>query len=272
MRAVGGDDLRVHRRPGRRPLRGPRPRRVVAVANPLSEKYAVLRPSLLPGLVDAAAHNRRREHARRAAVRDRHAFSPPAKRRAVAGVWCGAGATAALVRRRRAADFYDVKGVVEALGRALGVELDFEPARCPTWLPGATASAGRKSSRLNGDKLRSAPFGLLGRSRRRFSMRADSRPAKSSTRSSSTSTRLQRLQSATTCAPNRCRASRRSCATCRCWSIAPCLRRRFVALSARRRLRRSRTRSSSIAIAARAFRTAASASRCASRSALRSGR
>ena len=32
-----------------------------ALANPLSEKFAVLRPSLLPGLVDAAAHNRRRE-------------------------------------------------------------------------------------------------------------------------------------------------------------------------------------------------------------------
>src|SRR5204863_901671 len=35
---------------------------LVAIANPLSEKFAVLRPSLLPGLVDAAAHNRRRQH------------------------------------------------------------------------------------------------------------------------------------------------------------------------------------------------------------------
>ena len=31
------------------------------IANPLSEKFAVLRPSLLPGLVDACVHNRRRE-------------------------------------------------------------------------------------------------------------------------------------------------------------------------------------------------------------------
>ena len=31
-----------------------------AIANPLSEKFAVLRPSLLPGLVDSCAHNRRR--------------------------------------------------------------------------------------------------------------------------------------------------------------------------------------------------------------------
>ena len=31
-----------------------------AIHNPLSEKFAVLRPSLLPGLIDACAHNRRR--------------------------------------------------------------------------------------------------------------------------------------------------------------------------------------------------------------------
>ena len=31
-----------------------------AIANPLSEKFAVLRPSLLPGLIDSCAHNRRR--------------------------------------------------------------------------------------------------------------------------------------------------------------------------------------------------------------------
>ncbi len=31
----------------------------VALANPLSEKFAVMRPSLLPGLVDALSHNRR---------------------------------------------------------------------------------------------------------------------------------------------------------------------------------------------------------------------
>jgi len=32
---------------------------LVALANPLSEKFAVMRPSLLPGLVDAISHNRR---------------------------------------------------------------------------------------------------------------------------------------------------------------------------------------------------------------------
>src|SRR5262249_10645345 len=37
------------------------PDHLVLLANPLSEKFAVLRPSLLPGLVDALIYNRRRE-------------------------------------------------------------------------------------------------------------------------------------------------------------------------------------------------------------------
>ena len=37
------------------------PEQLVVIANPLSETFAVLRPSLLPGLVDSLAHNRRRE-------------------------------------------------------------------------------------------------------------------------------------------------------------------------------------------------------------------
>ncbi len=62
----------------------------VEVANPLSEKYAVLRPSLLPGLVDAAAHNRRREHRDVRLFETGTRFSRSGETRAVAGVWCGA--------------------------------------------------------------------------------------------------------------------------------------------------------------------------------------
>ena len=67
-------------------------RRSSAVANPLSEKYAVLRPSLLPGLIDAAAHNRRREHHDVRLFETGTRFSTAGETRAVAGVWCGAGA------------------------------------------------------------------------------------------------------------------------------------------------------------------------------------
>ena len=34
---------------------------LVAIANPLSEKFAVLRPSMWPGLLDALIYNRRRD-------------------------------------------------------------------------------------------------------------------------------------------------------------------------------------------------------------------
>jgi phenylalanyl-tRNA synthetase beta chain len=116
-----------------------RHRRLVPVANPLSEKYAVLRPSLLPGLVDAAAHNRRREHHDIRLFETGTRFSTSGETRAVAGVWSGAGAEAHWSGASRAADFYDVKGVVEALGRALDVELDYEPGSVPYMVEGRTA-------------------------------------------------------------------------------------------------------------------------------------
>jgi phenylalanyl-tRNA synthetase beta chain len=112
---------------------------IVAVANPLSEKYAVLRPSLLPGLIEAAVHNRRREHHDVRLFETGTRFARDGETRAVAGVWCGAGAPPHWSAPSRAADFYDVKGVVEALGRALGIDLDFEPASIPYLVEGRTA-------------------------------------------------------------------------------------------------------------------------------------
>jgi phenylalanyl-tRNA synthetase beta chain len=112
---------------------------IVAVANPLSEKYAVLRPSLLPGLIEAAVHNRRREHHDVQLFETGTRFALDGETRAVAGVWCGAGAPPHWSAPSRAADFYDVKGVVEALGRALEIDLDFEPASIPYLVEGRTA-------------------------------------------------------------------------------------------------------------------------------------
>jgi phenylalanyl-tRNA synthetase beta chain len=112
---------------------------VVAVENPLSEKYAVLRPSLLPGLIDAAAHNRRREHHDVRLFELGKRFAASGETRAVAGVWCGAGAPPHWSAPARAADFYDVKGVVDALGRALGIELEYEPGAVPYLVEGRTA-------------------------------------------------------------------------------------------------------------------------------------
>jgi phenylalanyl-tRNA synthetase beta chain len=115
------------------------PSAIVPVANPLSESYAVLRPSLLPGLVDAAAHNRRREHHDVRLFETGTRFSTAGETRAVAAVWSGAGAPPHWSGASRPADFADVKGVVEALGRALGVELDYAPAVVSYLVEGRTA-------------------------------------------------------------------------------------------------------------------------------------
>jgi phenylalanyl-tRNA synthetase beta chain len=112
---------------------------IVSVANPLSETYAVLRPSLLPGLIDAAAHNRRREHHDVRLFETGTRFAASGETRAVAGVWCGAGAPPHWSGASRPADFSDVKGVAEALGRALGGALSFQPASLPYLVDGRTA-------------------------------------------------------------------------------------------------------------------------------------
>ncbi len=121
---------------------GSRTTNAVVVANPLSEKFAVLRPSLLPGLVDAAAHNRRREHRDVRLFETGTRFSPSGETRAVAGVWCGAGVVPHWSGAAHEADFYDVKGVVETICRAFGVDPAFEPAETPYLVRGRSAAVG----------------------------------------------------------------------------------------------------------------------------------
>ena len=111
----------------------------VAVANPLSEKYAVLRPSLLPGLIDAAAHNRRREHADVGLFELGTRFRATGESRGVAGVLCGAGNPPHWSGGARAADFYDVKGFVETLGRALSLDVEIAAAPVPYLVEGRAA-------------------------------------------------------------------------------------------------------------------------------------
>src|SRR5262245_20845634 len=133
------------------------PPTMVVVANPLSEKFAVMRPSLLPGLVDAAAHNRRREHADVRLFETGTRFSNAAETRGVAGVWCGSGSSPHWSSPARPADFYDVKGAVEAVASAFGLTLELEPASVPYLVEGRAAAvsfAVRKNM--------SRRFGLLG--------------------------------------------------------------------------------------------------------------
>ena len=129
------------------------PTALVRVANPLSEKFAVMRPSLLPGLVDAAAHNRRRQHDHVRLFETGTRFRPNGETRAVAGVWCGAGVVPHWSSASQAADFYDVKGVVETIGRAFGVELVFEPAEVPYFVRGRSATIRLESEPMGAEAV-----------------------------------------------------------------------------------------------------------------------
>jgi phenylalanyl-tRNA synthetase beta chain len=99
-----------------------------AVANPLSESYAVLRPSLLPGLLDAAAHNRRRERRDVQLFESGSRFTFAGEGRAVGLIWCGSAEPLHWSAPPRPVDFYDVKGVVERLCSAFGIAPEFSSA------------------------------------------------------------------------------------------------------------------------------------------------
>jgi len=111
-----------------------------ALANPLSEKYAVLRPSLLPGLIDAASYNRRRERRDIRLFETGARFTKTGENRAVAGIWSGAGTSPHWSSGTRAVDFFDVKGVIETLCRTLDVDVTFEPVSRPYLVEGRAAA------------------------------------------------------------------------------------------------------------------------------------
>jgi phenylalanyl-tRNA synthetase beta chain len=118
----------------------------MALANPLSEKFAVLRPSLLPGLVDAVSHNRRhgRKDVRLFEIGTR--FSRRGETRGAAAVWSGLAVPEHWSGGQRVVDFFDVKGVAEQLCRVLGGSATFAVASRPYLVQGRTADIC-----LNGD-------------------------------------------------------------------------------------------------------------------------
>jgi phenylalanyl-tRNA synthetase beta chain len=125
----------------------------VSIANPLSGKFDTLRRSLLPGLVDAIAHNRR--HGRRDVqlfeIGTR--FAPTAETRGVAVGWTGSGAGEHWSNLSRDVDFFDVKGVVEHLCKTLGVTASFEPHREPFLVAGQSAAIVVGDGRQKGVRL-----------------------------------------------------------------------------------------------------------------------
>jgi phenylalanyl-tRNA synthetase beta chain len=118
----------------------------VALANPLSADLAVMRTSLLPGLIDALRHNRDRQQDRVRLFelgRSFHATDgAPDEVQRLALVACGSAAVEQWSEPSRALDFYDLKGDLDSLLAFAG-----EPERwsvdatdLPGWLhPGRAA-------------------------------------------------------------------------------------------------------------------------------------
>ncbi|HEU5254169.1 MAG TPA: phenylalanine--tRNA ligase subunit beta [Solirubrobacterales bacterium] len=133
------------------PAEDPRAKPVL-LANPLSEEQSAMRTALLGSLLDVAARNVARgttdlalfESARvyldgegefagdkPAPFAEPHRFAALAVGSLGRRSWRGGG---------EAADFFALKGVLEALGRQLGVELEFAPAEQPFLHPGRSAA------------------------------------------------------------------------------------------------------------------------------------
>lgn len=103
--------------------------KAVQILNPISEEYPVMRTTLIPSILDAAVRNRAQKNHdiwafETAAVYEEAADkdSLPTERYMAAGFMTGRADEAQWSVVARQTDFYDVKGVVEAVLAALRVE------------------------------------------------------------------------------------------------------------------------------------------------------
>ena len=127
----------------------------IALANPLSAELAVMRTSLLPGLVSALDANRKRQQSRVRLFesgRSYHADKDvPIEVERLAGVAIGNAHTEQWGEPGRAIDFFDLKGDIESLFQLAGAsatEFRFE-AGTPAWLhPGRSATIWRGAERV----------------------------------------------------------------------------------------------------------------------------
>jgi phenylalanyl-tRNA synthetase beta chain len=124
-----------------------------AIANPLSEKFEVLRPSLLPGLVDSCAHNRRRGRRDVQLFEAGSRFTSRGEGRSVAFVWTGAATGPHWSSASRSVDFFDAKGSVELLCAVFGARaLDVAPSGVDYLVRGRAADV----------RVGDVPLGILG--------------------------------------------------------------------------------------------------------------
>ena len=98
------------------------------ILNPLSDDLSVLRPSLIPGLLQILAHNRRRALSDLRIFEIGKIFRLPAKgqitdeRWSLGGLLAGRSRTRTWDREERDVDFYDLKGLMESVLEKLSID------------------------------------------------------------------------------------------------------------------------------------------------------
>ena len=120
---------------------------VVALANPLSAELAVMRPSLLPGLVATLGRNAARQIGRVRLFELGRVFHPqpgegtpaPLETQRVAAAVCGDADPQQWGLPTRKVDFHDLKGDLESLAAATGAVLEFQPSQRPYGHPARSA-------------------------------------------------------------------------------------------------------------------------------------
>lgn len=117
----------------------------LALANPISADLSVMRTSLWPGLVQAVAHNQARQQSRVRLFESGLRFVPTAdglqQERMLAGVLAGKRWGAGWANAKDSLDFYDLKGNIESVLAAAGVQeqVRFEPFEQVSLHPGQSA-------------------------------------------------------------------------------------------------------------------------------------
>jgi phenylalanyl-tRNA synthetase beta chain len=128
----------------------------VKLANPMSQELSVLRPSLLPGLLEALVFNRNNGAADVRLFEIGPVFldngqAPPVEKLMLGAVAIGSFSPVCWDRQQRGYDFFDLKGMVESLMDALGLDADIKAAaeNTPWWLyPGRAAAVFLKETKL----------------------------------------------------------------------------------------------------------------------------
>ena len=125
-------------------------RRSVKILNPISEDQAVMRTTLVPGLLETLGRNLARQVKNFKCFElgkvftDRGVDAQPQEDEMLAALWTGDRIEAAWHRKPVPCDFYDIKGAVESLGKALrieGIEYQIPAAKVAPHLSTGAAAA-----------------------------------------------------------------------------------------------------------------------------------